>query len=128
MALYIPVPGTIIKEQHLSCTIREETTGQTIRTQQGVSPPAPSHYQPIFHKQTMNTPTPVTIKKEPIRLSQFLKLANLVQDGVEAKIRILDGEVLVNGELETRRGRKLFAGDSIAMGDVLLKVTMNGNT
>ncbi len=71
----------------------------------------------------MNTATALAISKEPIRLSQFLKLANLVQDGLEAKIRILDGEVLVNGTLETRRGRKLFAGDTVSMGEMTLQVT-----
>lgn len=58
-------------------------------------------------------PVRVTIKKEPIRLSQFLKLANVVQDGLEAKIRIIEGEILVNGELETRRGRKLYHQDRV---------------
>jgi len=63
----------------------------------------------------MPTPdaTQITIQKEPIRLSQFLKLANVVQDGVEAKIRILEGEILVNDELETRRGRKLYDKDRV---------------
>ncbi len=55
----------------------------------------------------------ITIKKEPIRLSQFLKLANVVQDGLHAKIVITEGEVLVNGELETRRGRKLVSNDIV---------------
>ena len=55
----------------------------------------------------------VSIHTETIRLSQFLKLANVVQDGVEAKFRILDGEVMVNGDIETRRGRKLRAGDHV---------------
>jgi ribosome-associated protein len=51
----------------------------------------------------------ITIQTDTIRLSQFLKLANVTQDGAEAKFRILDGEVMVNGEIETRRGRKLTA-------------------
>ena len=62
--------------------------------------------------QTSET-TPITIQKEPIRLSQFLKLANVVQDGVEAKIRILEGEIQVNDTLETRRGRKLYNKDRV---------------
>lgn len=71
----------------------------------------------------MTTPTAVTISKEPIRLSQFLKLANVVQDGLEAKIRITEGEVLVNEELETRRGRKLVAGDLVRIDDMVFQVT-----
>jgi len=46
-----------------------------------------------------------------IRLGQVLKACGLCGSGVEAKEVIQDGEVLVNGETETRRGRKLHAGD-----------------
>ncbi len=56
----------------------------------------------------------ITVKKLPIRLGQFLKLADLVQDGVEAKIRIKEGEVLVNKTVETRRGRQLKEGDTVS--------------
>lgn len=49
----------------------------------------------------------------PIRLDQFLKLANLVGSGGEAKMLILDGQVKVNGETEERRGRKLQEGDAV---------------
>jgi ribosome-associated protein len=55
----------------------------------------------------------IPIQTETIRLSQLLKLANVVQDGVEAKFRIADGEVKVNGEVEIRRGRKLRNGDQV---------------
>lgn len=58
----------------------------------------------------------VTVQRLPIRLGQFLKLADLVGDGLEAKYRILEGEVLVNGEVETRRGRQLQPGDEIQLG------------
>ena len=50
---------------------------------------------------------------EYIKLDQFLKLAQLVQSGGEAKHLIQSGAVLVNGEVETRRGRKLYAGDVV---------------
>ncbi len=65
----------------------------------------------------------IKIHKEPIRLSQFLKLANVVQDGLEAKIRILDGEILVNDELEIRRGRKLYTGDLVRFDKNTFEVT-----
>jgi ribosome-associated protein len=55
----------------------------------------------------------ITIKTETIRLAQLLKLADVVQDGVEAKFRIANEEVRVNGVLETRRGRKLRSGDRV---------------
>jgi len=64
----------------------------------------------------------IAIHKEPIRLSQFLKLANVVQDGFEAKIRILEGAVLVNGELETRRGRKLYSKDLVRFAENTFEV------
>lgn len=68
-------------------------------------------------------PIQIAINKEPIRLSQFLKLANVVQDGLEAKIRILEGEIQVNNELETRRGRKLYNQDIVQFNDVVFQVT-----
>jgi ribosome-associated protein len=51
----------------------------------------------------------------PIKLDQFLKLQGLVGTGGQAKLLIQDGLVLVNGTVETRRGRKLTAGDRISV-------------
>ena len=48
---------------------------------------------------------------EFIKLGQALKAAGLVESGVEAKDVIQNGLVLVNGEIDTRRGRKLYPGD-----------------
>lgn len=56
----------------------------------------------------------IKLRDEFIKLGQALKAANLVEDGVEAKYMIQDGEVLVNGESDTRRGRKLYDGDVIS--------------
>ena len=55
----------------------------------------------------------ILIRDEFIRLGQALKLADLVQTGSDAKIMINSGEVLVNGEVEERRGRKLREGDRV---------------
>ncbi|AGF79673.1 hypothetical protein UWK_03144 [Desulfocapsa sulfexigens DSM 10523] len=76
----------------------------------------------MHNMQTMSTPTPIDIHKEPIRLSQFLKLANVVQDGLHAKIRITEGEVMVNGKPETRRGRKLVANDLVEIDNIIFRV------
>jgi ribosome-associated protein len=57
----------------------------------------------------------VVITKLPIRLGQFLKLANVVQDGFEATRRIQNSEVKVNGKIETKRGKKLQEGDEITL-------------
>lgn len=57
----------------------------------------------------------ITIKDEYIKLGQALKLAGLVSSGVEAKMLIQDGLVTVNGEVDDRRGRKLYPGDIIVL-------------
>ena len=56
----------------------------------------------------------IKLKDEFIKLGQALKAANLVEDGVEAKYVIQDGEVKVNQETETRRGRELYDGDVVS--------------
>ena len=53
----------------------------------------------------------IKIKDDYIKLGQALKLAGMVGSGVEAKIVIQDGHVLVNGEVELQRGKKLYSGD-----------------
>ncbi|MGN0063384.1 MAG: RNA-binding S4 domain-containing protein [Nocardioides sp.] len=64
----------------------------------------------------------VPIRDESIRLGQFLKLANLIDSGAEAKPVIADGLVSVNGEVETRRGRQLHPGDEVSLGGVSVRV------
>ena len=53
----------------------------------------------------------IKIKDDYIKLGQALKLAGMVGSGVEAKIMIQDGQVLVNGEVELQRGKKMHPGD-----------------
>lgn len=57
----------------------------------------------------------INIESDYIKLDSLLKLANLVMSGGEAKLLIMDGQVKVNGEIETRRGRKLYPGDRVAV-------------
>lgn len=57
----------------------------------------------------------ITISGEFIKLDALLKFANLVSSGGEAKIRISEGEVLVNGEPCLMRGKKLRTGDIITL-------------
>lgn len=59
---------------------------------------------------------------EFIKLGQLLKKAGLVSSGVEAKEVILEGLVKVNGEDETRRGRKVYAGDEVSFNGEEIKV------
>lgn len=53
------------------------------------------------------------ITTEFIKLDQFLKLCDFVASGGEAKLVIAEGLVKLNGEIETRRGKKLFKGDKV---------------
>ncbi|MBO4390135.1 MAG: RNA-binding S4 domain-containing protein [Lachnospiraceae bacterium] len=55
----------------------------------------------------------IHLRDEFIKLGQALKAAHLVENGVEAKEVIQAGKVLVNGEADTRRGRKLYDGDTV---------------
>ena len=66
----------------------------------------------------------VSITTEYIKLEALLKLANAVSSGGEAKIAIQEGEVTVNGEICTQRGKKLRPGDvAVLGGEVELTVT-----
>lgn len=60
----------------------------------------------------------VTISTPFIKLDSFLKLSGAAPSGGEAKAWIAEGGVLVNGEAETRRGRKLYPGDTVALRDM----------
>lgn len=55
----------------------------------------------------------IKLREEYIKLGQALKAAGFVESGVEAKEVITEGLVLVNGETDTRRGRKLYDGDEV---------------
>lgn len=55
----------------------------------------------------------IEIRDEFIKLGQALKLAGIAESGVDAKIMIEEETVKVNGETETRRGRKLYDGDFV---------------
>lgn len=57
--------------------------------------------------------TPIAITTEYIKLESFLKLANVIESGGMAKTVIQEGEVLVNGEVCTMRGKKLRPGDTV---------------
>ena len=58
-----------------------------------------------------------------ITLGQALKAASLVGSGGEAKVLVQSGEVRVNGEVETRRGRRLEEGDVVEVGDERLEIS-----
>ena len=64
----------------------------------------------------------VMTRDEVIRLGQFLKLADVVVAGSDAKLLLADGGVQVNGDVETRRGRQLVKGDVVRVGEHELRV------
>lgn len=64
----------------------------------------------------------IHLKDEFIKLGQALKAAGLVESGVEAKEVIQDGLVKVNGEVDTRRGKKLYAGDIVTYDGEAIKI------
>lgn len=64
----------------------------------------------------------VYIKDEFIKLGQVLKLAGLVESGVDAKFVIQDGHVKVNGQTEVQRGKKIVPGDVIEYDGASVKV------
>ena len=64
----------------------------------------------------------IYIKDDFIKLGQALKLAGLVESGVDAKLVVQDGLVKVNGEIDTRRGKKLVPGDTLEYEGQTVKV------
>ena len=64
----------------------------------------------------------VEINTEFIKLDQLLKWANFTASGVESKMFILNGEVKVNGEVETRRGKKIYDGYFVEFNGEKIKV------
>ncbi|MDY0132741.1 MAG: RNA-binding S4 domain-containing protein [Desulforegulaceae bacterium] len=64
------------------------------------------------------------IKKEPIELYKILKIDNQVQSGGEAKFVISESLVKVNGEVETRKAKKIYSGDIIDFEGDLIKIVL----
>jgi ribosome-associated protein len=64
------------------------------------------------------------INREPIDLSKLLKLDNVVSGGGEAKILISEGGVKLNGEVETRKRKKVFVGDIVEYLDRAIQVVL----
>ncbi len=67
----------------------------------------------------------VSIHTEYIELQNVLKLNGIIYTGGEAKMFLKENEVFVNGILENRRGRKLYAGDQVKIGDEIYLIEKN---
>ena len=72
------------------------------------------------YKKIMET---IKIRDDFIKLGQALKLAGLVESGIDAKVNIQEGFVKVNGEVEVQRGKKIRPGDVIEYDGQQIKVT-----
>ena len=64
----------------------------------------------------------VEITKEPVELYKVLKFEGMSSSGAEAKLVISQGKVLVNGEIETRKRKKLVSGDTVQFGDDIVRL------
>lgn len=64
----------------------------------------------------------IKLREEYIKLGQAMKAAGLVDSGVDAKFVIQDGLVKVNGQTETQRGKKLYAGDEVEYQKQIIKI------
>ena len=69
----------------------------------------------------------VEIEQEPIELYKILKFESMVQSGGEAKFVIAEGLVRVNGEVETRKSKKIIAGDVIEFGEEKIQIITKGS-
>ena len=65
----------------------------------------------------------VAITGDTIKLGQLLKLANLIDQGADAKLLLATDAVSVNGEIETRRGRQLTHGDVVTVGAAQVRIS-----
>jgi len=70
----------------------------------------------------MTEPKPFALRGDHIALDALLKATGLAESGGAAKSLIQEGRVRVNGEPETRRGRKLRAGDEVLLGDARVRI------
>ncbi|MFH2046638.1 MAG: RNA-binding S4 domain-containing protein [Pseudomonadota bacterium] len=64
----------------------------------------------------------IIISEEPIELYKILKFENMVDSGGQAKYVISEGQVIVNGKIETRKRKKIFSGDVVEFGENKIRV------
>ena len=67
----------------------------------------------------------VEISREPVELYKILKFEGMVGTGGEAKIVISEGQVLVNGKVETRKRKKIVAGDTIEFDQEIIRIQLS---
>jgi ribosome-associated protein len=68
----------------------------------------------------------IEILKEPIELCKILKFESMVSSGGEAKSVIAEGQVIVNGKIETRKRKKIVSGDIVEFGKEKIRIQLKG--
>lgn len=69
----------------------------------------------------------VEITHEPVELYKILKFEGMVATGGEARLVISEGQVQVNGKIETRKRKKIVAGDTIEFGQETIRIQLSGS-
>ena len=77
-----------------------------------------------FTPKSSNTMRVVEITKEPVELYKILKFEGMVASGGEAKLVIADGLVLLNGNIETRKRKKIVSGDIIEFDEEVIRIKL----
>ena len=67
----------------------------------------------------------VEISREPIELYKILKFENMLESGGEAKAAVASGQVLLNGQVETQKRKKIMAGDTIEFGEEKIRIHLS---
>ena len=80
------------------------------------------HIQYLLDKGAVGKMRELETTEEPIELYKILKFENMVNSGGEAKYVISEGQVTVNGEVETRKRKKIFSGDIIEFKDEKIRI------
>jgi ribosome-associated protein len=76
----------------------------------------------------MKNETKIIIVKPPyIKLGQFLKLVGIIDRGSDAKSFLASNQILINGDVDTRRGKKLYHGDKVEFNKVVYEVQVDEN-
>jgi ribosome-associated protein len=82
--------------------------------------------QEMMRDPDRNVMRTVEILKQPVELFKILKFEGMVSSGGEAKMVIADGQVVVNGDVETRKRKKIINGDVIEFGEDIIRIEFNG--
>ena len=128
-AVYVALPGSGLKAPFnlQNRRLTEHTTYRTYNLQ-NIKSVSRTHRETVTKEHNINNTRVVEITRQPIELFKILKFEGLVNSGGQAKLVIADGQVLLNGSVETQKSKKIVSGDVITFMDntlqILLKVPL----